>query len=71
MIPDQAKAMATTLDAGAAPWQNKLDDTLQGASAAACTSCHQSTDSEGSCVPEWLGRRTTFENGRQTIIDTK
>ena len=70
VIPDQAKAMATTLDAGAAPWQNKLDDTLQGASAAACTSCHQSTDSKGHAYQNgWVP--TTFENGRQTIIDTK
>ena len=70
VIPDQAKATATTLDAGAAPWQNKLDDTLQGASAAACTSCHQSTDAKGHAYQNgWTPQ--TFENGRQTIIDTK
>ena len=70
VIPDQDKAVATTLDAGAAPWQNKLDDTLQGASAAACTSCHQSTDAKGHAYQNgWTPQ--TFENGRQTIIDTK
>ena len=61
-IPDQAKAVATTLDAGlpdsgtgtSTVWKNQLDDTLQGASAAACTSCHSTTDSQGPCVPEWL-----------------
>ena len=60
-IPDQDKAVATTLDAGRPTrerahtvWKNQLDDALQGASAAACTSCHQTTDAQGSCVPEWL-----------------
>ena len=70
VIPDQAKAVATTLDAGAAPWDNKIDDVLQGASAAACTSCHSSTDSKGHAYQNgWTPQ--TFENGRQTIIDTK
>ena len=70
VIPDQAKATATTLDAGKAPWPNQLDDTLQGASAAACTSCHQSTDSKGHAYQNgWTPQ--TFENGRQTIIDTQ
>ncbi len=70
VIPDQAKAVATTLDAGAAPWDNKIDDVLQGASAAACTSCHSSTASKGHAYQNgWTPQ--TFENGRQTIIDTK
>jgi hypothetical protein len=70
LIPDQDKAVATTLDAGVAPWNNKLDDVLQGASAAACTSCHQSTDARGHAYQNgWTPQ--TFENGRQTIIDTK
>jgi OmcA/MtrC family decaheme c-type cytochrome len=69
-IPDQAKAVATTLDAGAAPWGNQLDDTLQGASAAACTSCHQSTDAKGHAYQNgWTPQ--TFPNGRQTILDTQ
>jgi OmcA/MtrC family decaheme c-type cytochrome len=70
LIPDQDKAVATTLDAGVAPWNNQLDDTLQGASAAACTSCHQTTDARGHAYQNgWTPQ--TFENGRQTIIDTK
>ncbi len=70
VIPDQAKATATTLDAGKAPWPNQLDDTLQGASAAACTSCHQSTDAKGHAYQNgWTPQ--TFEKGRQTILDTK
>ncbi len=77
-IPDQAKAVATTLDAGAidsgtgtsAVWKNQLDDTLQGASAAACTSCHQTTDARGHAYQNgWTPQ--TFENGRQTVIDTE
>ena len=75
LIPDQGKAVATTLDAGAtlgAPvgWNNQLDDTLQGASAAACTSCHQTTDARGHAYQNgWTPQ--TFENGRQTMIDTQ
>lgn len=69
-VPDQDTAVATTIDAGAAPWQNKIDDSLQGASAAACTSCHSSTDAKGHAYQNgWTPQ--TFENGRQTILDTK
>jgi hypothetical protein len=77
-IPDQAKAVATTIDAGKADsgtgtgtvWKNQLDDTLQGASAAACTSCHGSTDVRGHAYQNgWTPQ--TFEKGRQTILDTK
>ena len=49
---------------------DQLDDTLQGASAAACTSCHQSTDTKGHAYQNgWVPSK--FENGRQTILDTK
>jgi cytochrome c553 len=77
-IPDQAKAVATTIDAGKADsgtgtgtvWKNQLDDTLQGASAAACTSCHATTDVRGHAYQNgWVPQ--TFEKGRQTILDTK
>jgi OmcA/MtrC family decaheme c-type cytochrome len=65
---DQTKGVATTLDAGAAPWNNQLDDTLQGANTAACTSCHQDAASVGhSNQNSWTP--TKFPNGRQTIID--
>ena len=74
-IPDQAQAVATTLDAGTVDagttnvWKNQLDDTLQGASAAACTSCHNTTSARGHAYQNgWTPQ--TFENGRQTIIDT-
>jgi hypothetical protein len=77
-IPDQSKAVATTIDAGkidsgtgaSAVWKNQLDDSLQGASAAACTSCHSTTDARGHAYQNgWTP--TTFPNGRQTILDTK
>jgi OmcA/MtrC family decaheme c-type cytochrome len=78
IVPDQAKAVATTLDAGkpdsgtgtSTVWKNQLDDTLQGASAAACTSCHQGTDAKGHAYQNgWTPQ--TFPNGRQSILDTK
>jgi hypothetical protein len=77
-IPEQAKAVATTIDAGkpdsgtgtSTVWKNQLDDTLQGASAAACTSCHNATDAKGHAYQNgWTPQ--TFEKGRQTILDTK
>jgi OmcA/MtrC family decaheme c-type cytochrome len=65
---DQTKGVATTIDAGAAPFNNQLDDTLQGANAAACTSCHQDAASVGHAEQNgWTP--TKFPNGRQTIID--
>jgi hypothetical protein len=68
--PNQAEAVATTLDAGSTTWINQIDDTLQGASAASCTSCHTSTDAKGHAYQNgWTPQ--TFQNGRQTIIDTK
>ncbi|MFA5517115.1 MAG: hypothetical protein WDA20_12585 [Desulfuromonadales bacterium] len=39
-LPDQTRAVATTVDAGLSPWENQLDDTLKGPAAAACMSCH-------------------------------
>jgi OmcA/MtrC family decaheme c-type cytochrome len=67
-IPDQAKAVATTLDAGKAPWGNQLDDVLQGPGAAACTSCHSDSASKGHAYQNgWTP--AVFPNGRQTIIN--
>jgi hypothetical protein len=65
---DQTKGVATTIDAGVLPWTNQLDDTLQGANAAACTSCHQDAATIGHAEQNgWTP--TKFPNGRQTIID--
>jgi len=71
MIPDQTKAVATTLDAGKAPWggaAGQLDDVLQGPGAAACTSCHNNSAAKGHAYQNgWTP--STFPNGRQTILD--
>ena len=65
---DQTKGVATTLDAGVAPYTNQLDDTLQGANAAACTECHRDAPAVGHAEQNgWTP--TKFPNGRQTIID--
>jgi OmcA/MtrC family decaheme c-type cytochrome len=70
VIPQQAKAAATVLDAGSLVWTNQVDDVLQGASAAACTSCHQSTGDKGHAYTNgWTPQ--AFPNGRQTIIETR
>ncbi|MCJ7453839.1 MAG: hypothetical protein MUO39_15415 [Steroidobacteraceae bacterium] len=71
--PEQSVAVATTLDTGAAPYgpgpAAQLNDTLQGASAAACTSCHYSTDVLGHAYQNgWVPQ--VFPEGRQTILDT-
>jgi OmcA/MtrC family decaheme c-type cytochrome len=74
MLPDQSVAVATTINAGSEPFDNQLDDVLEGASAAACMSCHQSGLSfEQNALKAhayqngWTPQ--TFEEGRQTIID--
>jgi OmcA/MtrC family decaheme c-type cytochrome len=67
-VPDQSKAVATTLDAGVAPWGNQVDDVLQGAGAAACTTCHQDSASAGHAIQNgWEPK--TFPEGRKTILD--
>ncbi len=75
VIPDQSKAMATTLDAGSTEWINQTDDVLEGASAAACMRCHQSVDGAVNGALKghayqfgWTPQE--FPEGRQTIIDT-
>jgi OmcA/MtrC family decaheme c-type cytochrome len=68
IVPDQKKAMATTLEAGADPWTNQIDDVLQGAGAAACTSCHSDAAAKGHAYQNgWTPQ--VFEDGRQTILD--
>ncbi|MCM2333797.1 MAG: hypothetical protein NDI82_07600 [Anaeromyxobacteraceae bacterium] len=71
---DGGKGVAVTVDAGAAPWGNQLDDVLMGPTAASCMSCHQAgvptrqfylrTHAYGG---GWVP--TTFESGRQTLLD--
>jgi OmcA/MtrC family decaheme c-type cytochrome len=68
VLPDQAKAMATTIDAGSTEWINQLDDTLQGASATACITCHTAGVVRGHAYQfGWAPQE--FPEGRQTIIE--
>ena len=67
-IPDPTKAVATTFDAGAAPWDNQLDDVLQGPAAAACTSCHNSASTGAHASREGFFP-SVFEMGRQSVIN--
>ena len=67
-VPDQAKSVATTIDAGVDPWGNQLDDKLMGTGAATCVSCHTSAQAKAHASQNgWAP--TVFPNGRQTIID--
>jgi OmcA/MtrC family decaheme c-type cytochrome len=68
VLPNQAKAMATTIDAGSTEWINQLDDTLQGASATACITCHTAGVVRGHAYQfGWAPQE--FPEGRQTIIE--
>jgi OmcA/MtrC family decaheme c-type cytochrome len=67
-LPDQSLAVATTLDAGEEPWDNQIDDVLQGTGAASCTSCHGSSDARAHAYQNgWVP--TEFPEGRQSILD--
>ena len=66
--PDQAQAMATTVDAGSEVWEDQVDDVLQGATTTACVTCHAGAASKGHAYQNsWTPQQ--FEEGRQTIID--
>ena len=66
--PDQAKAMASTLEAGSEDWDNQLDDVLQGATTTACVTCHAGGAAKGHAYQNgWEPQE--FDEGRQTIID--
>ena len=68
VVPDQTKAMATTVDAGSTMWENQLDDTLQGAATTACITCHADGASKGHAFQNsWAPQE--FPEGRDTIID--
>jgi len=68
VIPDQAHAMAATVDAGSEVWEDQLDDVLQGAATSACVACHADSASKGHAYQNsWEPQE--FPEGRQTIID--
>lgn len=69
VMPDATKAVATTIDAGTAPWSNQLDDTLIGPAAAACISCHAGSAATAHAYQNsWAPAK--LEKGRQTVIDS-
>jgi OmcA/MtrC family decaheme c-type cytochrome len=68
-FPNPTKAVATTLNAGSTTWKTQTDDTLQGASAASCVTCHHSSTSVKTHAYQNGFNPAVFPNGRQTIID--
>jgi OmcA/MtrC family decaheme c-type cytochrome len=73
-LPNATRSVAVTVDPGAVPWSNQLDDVLMGPIAATCMSCHQSGDKFTQSLLRahafqngWTP--TTFPNGRQDLLD--
>lgn len=67
VMPDQTKAMATTVDTGE-DLVGQIDDVLQGVTTTACVTCHTDGATRGhSFQNSWVPQ--DFEEGRQTIID--
>jgi OmcA/MtrC family decaheme c-type cytochrome len=74
-MPNPTISMATTVHAGVAPYDNQLDDALEGTTAAACGSCHTSTVpfEQNALKTHFYNEGWTpqvFELGRQTIINS-
>lgn len=73
-FPDATKALAVTYGAGAAPWNDLLDDLLVGASNASCMSCHQSADAAKQVALRdhaygYGWKPQAFPAGAQTILN--
>jgi len=67
-LPDQTKAMASTIEAGSEVWEDQIDDVLQGAVTTACTTCHADGPAKGHAYQNsWDPQE--FPEGRETIID--
>jgi len=68
LLPDPRKAMATTVEAGAPPFGNQLNDVLQGVQTTSCVTCHGDGATKGHAYQNsWTPQ--AFPEGRQTIID--
>ena len=68
LFPDATKAMASTVEAGAPPFGDQLNDVLEGVQTSSCVTCHADSASKGHAYQNsWTQQE--FENGRQTIID--
>lgn len=67
-VANQAISMATTVNAGTAPWSNQIDDALISTNTAACMSCHQGAAQRTHAYHNsWAPQ--AFIEGRKTIID--
>jgi OmcA/MtrC family decaheme c-type cytochrome len=68
ILPDATKAMATTVEAGAPPFGDQVNDVLQGVQTTSCVSCHADSAARSHA---WQNGFTpqAFPEGRQTIID--
>ena len=68
IFPDATKAMATTVEAGAAPYGDQMNDILEGVQTSSCTTCHADNASKAHA---WQNSWTpqAFPEGRQSIID--
>ncbi len=68
LFPDATKAMASTVEAGAAPFGDQLNDVLEGVQTSSCVTCHADSASKAhSYQNSWIPQ--AFPEGRDTIID--
>ena len=68
LFPDGAKAMATTVEAGAPRFGDQVNDVLEGVQTSSCVTCHGDTASKAHAYQNgWAPQE--FEEGRKTIID--
>lgn len=68
LFPDPTKAMATTVETGAAPFGDQLNDVLEGVQTNSCVTCHADNATKGHAYQNgWAPQE--FPEGRQTIID--
>ena len=69
IFPNARDAMASTVEAGAPPFGDQVNDVLEGVQTNSCVTCHADVDAknhahQNSWVPQ------AFPEGRQTIIDS-
>jgi hypothetical protein len=69
--------MASTVETGEPPFDDRINDVLEGASSATCMTCHKQWSSADKAEYNALGSHAAqngwepqeFEEGRQTIIE--
>jgi hypothetical protein len=61
--------MATTVEAGAPPFGDQINDVLEGVQTNSCVTCHADGFAKNHAYQNgWTPQ--VFQNGRQTIIDS-